>query len=78
MKQRLTGWKMVAAFLRISERAARRLAHRSVPEELRLPVYRLLQGPSSPVCAHTDELVAWEERIMKARRVVTGEEKKST
>ena len=70
-RHRLSGWKVIAAYLRVSERAARRLARASIPDLLRLPVFRLSPEPNAPVCAHTDELAAWEQRVSEARRVVT-------
>jgi hypothetical protein len=70
-RARLEGWKQIAAFLRVSLRQARRLASARIADQQRLPVFRLMRGPASRVCAYTDALEAWEERIAAANGVTT-------
>jgi hypothetical protein len=71
-RPRLTGWKCLAAFLRVSVRQARRLAARSLEPDVRLPVFSLTGLPGAPVCAYVDELQAWERRMSERNRVVTA------
>lgn len=70
-RARLEGWKQIAAFLRVSLRQARRLASARFDDAHRLPVFRLMRGPANRVCAYTDALEAWEERIAAANPVAT-------
>lgn len=70
-RARLEGWKQIAAFLRVSLRQARRLAAARIAAEERLPVFRLMRGPANRVCAYTDALEAWEERIAAVNGVAT-------
>lgn len=70
-RQRLTGWKVLAAFLGKSERWVKRQARGSLPEPLRLPVWRMADAPNAPVEAYVDELQAWEQRRREAYAYVT-------
>lgn len=67
---RLDGLKVIASWLRLSERQVRKLAHRSVPQEYRLPVFRLTlcNGRNSRVYAYVDDLQAWEQRMAERYR----------
>jgi len=61
--KRLDSWKSIALWLHVSVRTAKKLALMSVPEEERLPIFRLSRGPNSMVCAFAHELDSWIERM---------------
>jgi hypothetical protein len=63
----LTGWKEVAAFLRVSERTAQRFE-----QELELPVGRVRGAKGSVVRANPAELRAWLQRTQQAVREARG------
>lgn len=73
IRQRLDGWDQIRAYLRISRRHARRLAAASIPEDRRLPVFRLSDVEGARVHAYADELMAWEARMAQVQRVTSGE-----
>lgn len=62
-RRRLDGWKLIAAWVHISERQAKKLASKTKPPDERLPIFRLVKGPSTRVCAWSDELDRWQQRM---------------
>lgn len=64
-RRRLDGWKLIAAWVHLSERQAKKCASKKKPTEERLPVFRLVRGPSTRVCAWADELDAWVARMQQ-------------
>lgn len=78
--QRLVGWKVICAYLRCSERQARRWASKHRSSELRLPIgrYPLAHDPRRKgnghgrVVAYVDDLDAWEARVLRGTRSATS------
>lgn len=62
---RIDGLKLIAAYLRLSERQVRKLYAITVSGEHRLPVFRLSmeRGPNARLSAWKDELDAWQDRM---------------
>lgn len=63
MGKRLDSWKLIAAWVHVSPRQAQKLASTKKPVDERLPIFRLVRGPNTRVCADTDELDAWMARM---------------
>ncbi len=61
--KRLDSWKQISLWLHVSPRAAKKLASMAIPEEERLPIFRLSRGPNSMVCAFAHELDEWITRM---------------
>lgn len=62
-RRRLDGWKQIAAWVHLSERQVKKLASVKKPQAERLPIFRLVRGPSTRVAAFSDELDLWQLRM---------------
>lgn len=63
-RRRLDGLKLIAAYVHMDERQVRRLAAPTVPEDRRLPTFRLspTDAPNAKVYAYEEDLDDWELR----------------
>jgi hypothetical protein len=64
-RRRLDGWKLIAAWVHLSERQVKKLASTTRPREERLPIFRLNRGPTTRVCAWSNELDEWQLRMQE-------------
>lgn len=64
-RQRLDGIKVIAEYLGLSLRQTYKLYQVTVPEDERLPVFRLTPdaGKNARLYAYVDELDTWQDRV---------------